>query len=363
MSEPSKTPVVNSYTEWDPLEEVIVGVVEGGAVNDWEPGFEAMIPEGRLELIKSYHLENAGQPHTDAQLIPAQRELEEFVRILRAEGITVRRPDVLDNTRPYSTPYFDCKSGWGQYNPRDVMIVIGQEIIESSMSWQCRYFEFQSYRRLVKDYFSRGARWTQAPKATMSEELYKPDHKRGPNWEWVTTEFEPAWDAADIARCGRDLFFQRSHTSNRFAAEWLQRHLGDEYRVHVVEFEDDRAVHIDATFLPLAPGKILVNPDRPMKNMPDWLKKSGWEFLECPRTTFPRDLPSFRGFEWLSINMLSLDEKRIIVEAQEEPLIRALRDWGFEPIPVAYRNCYKHGGSFHCSTVDIRRRGTLQSYF
>jgi hypothetical protein len=32
-------------------------------------------------------------------------------------------------------------------------------------------------------------------------------------------------------------------------------------------------------------------------------------------------------------------------------------------IPVAYRNCYKHGGSFHCSTLDVRRRGRLDSYF
>ena len=28
-----------------------------------------------------------------------------------------------------------------------------------------------------------------------------------------------------------------------------------------------------------------------------------------------------------------------------------------------FRNNYKYGGSFHCATVDIRRRGTLQSYF
>jgi glycine amidinotransferase len=63
------------------------------------------------------------------------------------------------------------------------------------------------------------------------------------------------------------------------------------------------------------------------------------------------------------MNTLSLDEKRIVVEKQEEPFIRFLEDWGFQPIPVAYRNCYKHGGSFHCSTLDVRRRGELQSYF
>lgn len=77
----------------------------------------------------------------------------------------------------------------------------------------------------------------------------------------------------------------------------------------------------------------------------------------------PRDLPSFQGFECLIMNALSLDENRIIVEKSEEGFIRFLKDCGFTPIPVAYRNCYKHGGSVHCSTLDVRRRGELQSYF
>jgi glycine amidinotransferase len=54
----------------------------------------------------------------------------------------------------------------------------------------------------------------------------------------------------------------------------------------------------------------------------------------------------------------------VIVEREEEPLIRALRDWGFEPIPCSFRNASKYyGGGFHCFTLDIRRRGGLESYF
>ena len=361
MSERAWT--VSSHNEWDPLEEVIVGHVEGTVVTQWEPGFEAMIPEPQLEAIRDYHLRNAGQLFTEEQLAPARREVEEFVRVLRAEGVTVRRPELVDHTVPYSTPDFYAPGGFGQYNPRDVITVIGDELIESPMSWRSRYFEFRAYRPLVKQYFRHGARWTQAPKPEMADDLYLPTHRRGADWQWVTTEHEPVWDAADLIRIGRDLFFQRSHTTNEFGIEWLRRHLGSKYRVHHIEFHDDRAVHIDATFVPLAPGKLLVNPDRPAKALPEMFKKSGWEVRECPRTTYPQDLPSFRGFEWLVMNVLNLDDKRIICERQEEPFIRFLQDWGFSPIPVAYRNCYKHGGSFHCSTLDVRRRGELQSYF
>jgi glycine amidinotransferase len=63
------------------------------------------------------------------------------------------------------------------------------------------------------------------------------------------------------------------------------------------------------------------------------------------------------------MNLLSLDERRVVVESQERELMDALRAWGFEPIPCPFRGFNALGGSFHCATVDVRRRGTLQSYF
>ncbi|XYH92702.1 amidinotransferase [Sorangium sp. So ce1128] len=359
------SPVVNAHNEWDPLEEIIVGVLDGQCVTPWEPGFGAMIPDEKLDLVRSYHQMNAGKPYTSAQVMPAQRELDEFVHILEVEGVTVRRPDPMDCSIPFSTPDFPSTTGYGdQYPARDALTAIGDEIIEATMSWRSRYHAILPYRRLIKEYLRQGARWVSAPRPQMSDELYLTNHRRDPNsWEWVTTEFEPVFDAADIIRCGKDIFVQRSHTTNESGIEWLRRHLGDTYRVHRVEFHDHRAVHIDATFVPLAPGKMLVNPDRPIKELPSIFKNSGWELLPCPRTTYPKNRPDFRSFEWLVMNVVSLDEQRIIVEKEEETFIRALKDWGFKPIPVAYRNCYKHGGSFHCSTCDIRRRGTLQTYF
>ena len=66
---------------------------------------------------------------------------------------------------------------------------------------------------------------------------------------------------------------------------------------------------------------------------------------------------------WISINVLMLDQKRVVVEASQHTLIRALRDWGFEPIPCSFLSYAPFGGSFHCATLDIRRRGDLNSYF
>lgn len=66
---------------------------------------------------------------------------------------------------------------------------------------------------------------------------------------------------------------------------------------------------------------------------------------------------------WICMNVLMLDPVRVIVSRGEAALIRALEDWGFEPIPCSFHDFEAIGGGLHCATVDIRRRGQLESYF
>lgn len=56
--------------------------------------------------------------------------------------------------------------------PRDILMVVGNEIIEAPMAWRSRFFEYRAYRPLIKEYFRKGAKWTTPPKPTMSDELY-----------------------------------------------------------------------------------------------------------------------------------------------------------------------------------------------
>lgn len=47
----------------------------------------------------------------------------------------------------------------------------------------------------------------------------------------------------------------------------------------------------------------------------------------------------------------------------QKSIIQALEERGFEPIPLPFTHYAPFGGAFHCATLDIRRRGQLQSYF
>ncbi len=347
-----------SCNEWDPLEEVIVGVADGACVPPWDVSIASAVPERHHAFFKA----NAGRSFPRDRLDAAARELDDFSALLEREGITVRRPEMRDHGEPFAAP------GWrstGLYDamPRDVLLAVGDQILECPLAWRSRYFGLNAFRALMKGYFRAGARWTAAPKPELADALY--------NHEWrepapgqapapVITEFEPVFDAADFIRCGRDIFAQLSTVTNAFGVEWLRRQLGPDYTIHVLAFDDPHPMHIDATFMPVAPGKVVINPER-VPTMPAMFKD--WEALPAPPPVTPDAHPLYMTSKWINMNVLMLDPERMVVEAQDEPMIEAARRWGFEPVPVAFRNFNSLGGSFHCATLDVRRAGTLTSYF
>ncbi len=352
-------PVVNSYNEWDPLEEVIVGVVDGAAVPVWDVCLEATMPHKQ----RSFFQQNGGKPFPKERIEAARRDLEEFAHILQSEGVIVRRPEAVDHCLPFATPQWRSRSGMYAAMPRDVFLVIGDEIIEAPMAWRSRYFEAIAYRPLLKEYFRNGGRWTAAPKPQLADELYRDDYREpgpGEKPEYVINEFEPTFDAADFIRCGRDIFVQQSHVTNRFGIQWLERHLGDRFRVHVLEVNDDHPMHIDASFMPLCPGKLLVNRER-VPNIPSMFKS--WDVLYAPEPCIAPGHPLYMTSAWINMNVLMLDQKRVIVEKNETTIARALKEFGLTPIPCPFTNFNSFGGSFHCATLDVRRRGGLESYF
>jgi glycine amidinotransferase len=354
---------VNSHNEWDPLEEVIVGRLEGATIPSGHPVVTCNIP-GMAARAQSLV---AGWRFPKIMIEPAQRELDGFVALLQSLGIVVRRPETVDHNRRFSTPEWSSR-GFCNSCPRDSMLVIGDEIIETPMVWPCRYFETHSYRPILKDYFRRGARWTAAPRPQLTSELFDEKFRvprKGEPISYILTEFEPVFDAADFFRCGRDLFVIRSNVTNASGIEWLRRHLGDGYRIHEIESRCPNPMHIDTTILPLGPGKILINPEYiDVDRLPAILKK--WDILVAPEPDPITDrmlkITSLCG-KWLNMNVLAVDEKRVIVDPHHMGTMRAMEQWGFEPIPCKFLHYAAFGGAFHCATLDVRRRGTLESYF
>ncbi len=354
---------VSAHNEWDLLEEVLVGHVDDATIPSNHIAVTCNVPNATAAVYPFF----GGRRYPGIMTNPARRELEEFIAILEAEGVRVRRPDPQPFPNKFATPTWSSR-GFTCACPRDSLLVIADEIIETPMAWRSRYFETFAYRTLLREYFAAGARWTAAPKPQLDDDLYARDYRipeDGAPVHYVINEQEPVFDAADFVRCGRDLFVIRSNVTNALGIEWLRRHLGNGYRITEIETRCRQPMHIDTTFMPLAPGKLLVNPEYlDVSKLPSMFR--GWDILEAPEADPVEGkllkLTSMCG-RWLSMNVLMLDEKRVVCERKQPSMIRALEEWGFEPIPCSFQHYAAFGGAFHCATLDIRRRGELQSYF
>lgn len=349
---------VSSYNEWDPLEEVIVGRVENAHFPPWHVAVAAPLSQAQREVFR----EHAGRPFPAEQVAAAVDELAELVDILERRGVVVRRPEPRDHASSYGAPGWES-TGLYDAMPRDLLLVVGDDVIEAPMAWRSRYHAASAYRPLLREYFDQGARWTSPPKPELTDALFVDgwtDQPDGEPFRSVITEFEPTFDAADFIRCGRDIFAQRSHVTNGVGIEWVRRHLGDAYTVHELTLADDHPMHIDASLMPLAPGKLLIHPDR-VPEVPGIF--SDWEVRRAPQPVIPADHPLYMTSTWINMNVLMLDEETMVVEAQDEPMRRLAESWGMEAVPCPFRNFNSFGGSFHCATTDVRRRGPLRSYF
>uniref|UniRef100_A0A671SDT9 Glycine amidinotransferase n=1 Tax=Sinocyclocheilus anshuiensis TaxID=1608454 RepID=A0A671SDT9_9TELE len=360
---PEESPVC-AHNEWDPLEEVIVGRAENACV----PPFTVEVKANTYEKYWPFYQQFGGQTFPKDHVKKALAEIEEMCNILQHEGVTAHTHT--PRTYSYCSPAVFC-AGMYAAMPRDILIVVGNEIIEAPMAWRARFFEYRAYRPLIKEYFRRGAKWTTAPKPTMSDELYDQDypirtvedrHKLAAQGKFVTTEFEPCFDAADFIRAGTDIFVQRSQVTNFMGIEWMRRHLAPTYKIHIISFKDPNPMHIDATFNIIGPGLVLSNPDRPCRQI-EMFKKAGWTVVTPPAPLIPDNHPLWMSSKWLSMNVLMLDEKRVMVDANESNIQKMFESLGIQTIRVSIRHANSLGGGFHCWTTDVRRRGTLQSYF
>lgn len=358
---------VCAYNEWDPLEEIIVGRAEGACV----PKFTVEVKANTYEKHWPFYERFGGCPFPPEHIKKSIEEIEGLCKILEMEGVKVRRPEPVSFDGDYKTPDFHSPSGLYAAMPRDILIVIGDEIIEAPMAWRSRFFEYRAYRPLIKEYFRQGAKWTTAPKPQMADQLYDSQypiesvldrHKLAAQGKFVTTEFEPCFDAADFIRAGKDIFVQRSQVTNQFGIEWMRRHLGDKYRIHQLSFQDPNPMHIDATFNIIGPGLVITNPDRPCNQL-DMFRKAGWKMVTAPHPLIPDSHPLWMSSKWLSMNVLMLDPTRVVVDANEEPTIKMFEKLGIRCIKVSIRHANSLGGGFHCWTCDVRRRGKLESYF
>jgi N-dimethylarginine dimethylaminohydrolase len=266
-----------SCNEWDPLEEVIVG-------NPLQARFPTPDLSSQLAEFPDRSLAEIPRgPFPNKIIEETEEDLNKFVQVLTDLGVTVRRPQTWPHEAGFSTIHWESQ-GYYNYCPRDIMMVIGDQIIETPNVIRSRAQEAFSYRKLLMEYMESGARWYSAPKPMLLDTLFQGVDLTRP----TPRNDEPAFDAANVLRLGQDLIYLVSATGNELGGRWLQTILGDKFRVHFLK-DVYYGSHIDSTLVALRPGLLLCNPTRVNNDtLPKVLKQ--WKVIYSPRWKIPADM-------------------------------------------------------------------------
>lgn len=338
--------LVSAHNEWDVLEEVIIGRIDG-----------AQIPRAGTDLFAIEYADRDSPNHIPSGSLPQRVieetavELESLSNTLSELGVKVRRPEATDHSLTFGTTEWTT-DGFYNYCPRDVLLAIGDLIIETPMALRSRFLEPFAYKDLLLEYFDSGAGWISAPKPRLREESFNVHAEAG----FRLGEQEPIFDAANILKFGSDILYLVSDSGNELGARWLQRSLGEKYTVHPAH-NVYASTHVDSTIVPIRQGTVLLNPERVNeRNMPNFLRD--WDVIWAPEmvdTGFVGDRPYCST--WIGMNLLVVRPGVVIADDRQLPLIRTLESNGVEVIPQRLTHSRSLGGSFHCVSLDIRRRG------
>ncbi len=343
-----------SVNEWGKLHEIILG----DPTNAYLPSMDD-ISQLNFDRLDDDEVKLAIASKMPEQVIDETHEdLEQLRRVLVDQDVRVINALTLDLSMPVESPYWRAEQE-SAINVRDLTLIHGDLAIDVPSPTRGRYFEGIAVRKLLLDYYKQRnySGLLCPPRPQLFDNTYDLSRDCGIN------ETEPLFDAANCMRLGRDIIIDINNTANIAGAQWLQSTLDCYHgqgvvKVHTVSLSPD---HIDVVFIPLCEGHALINPAYVTdSNLPDFLYK--WNLIEAPEMVGqPYYSPTPKASNNIGMNLLVIDgeERTVLVEEQQLPLINRLAQHGFRPIPVRWRHGRTWGGAFHCISLDTHRSGEL----
>ena len=300
---------VSTKNEYGKLNSIIVGSIENGAWPTDDKFFNEMIDSStyQTKLIK-------GKIPKEV-IEQTEKELQAFVSILESNDVTVIRPKI-------------NKEHWC-ISARDILLTVGNKIIECPTPYSSRKHETQFYQHLQIKF----GEWIKLPAPQ--------------------TNNSPMFDAANVCKLDDKLLYLVSKTANKAGAKLLQQIVGTEFEVILWEDVYSHA-HIDSTLISLGKDTVLLNGSRVNENnLP--------KFMQSYKKIYVNDMEeqTFYHFpfasKWIGMNILSIDPETVIVDPFYRKLIDLLKDQKYNVITTPLTHSRTLGGGLHCVTCDLER--------
>jgi len=327
---------LKSNNGWDPLKSIIVGDASGARI----PPLSRSMRNFMFANLEFHQIRELCAPwvYSTKVIDESQEDLEILADTLKKESITVYRPE----KKNY---------GWMNYCPRDIFLVLDDIILETPNVMSIREYESLAYRHILN---KLDGKWLKAPVPQYLEESFDFSDLSVP----TLMNAEIMFDAPNVVRMGKTLLYQISNSGNLKGLKWLQQSF-PEYRIHPAS--QYSGAHFDSTVIPLRPGLVLLNGLRCTENNYPLIFKN-WDkifFTDIVSTDTDDNGISSNS---IGLNLLSLNENTVIVDKNQKPLIKTLKKYGIDSIPLQLRHARTLGGGFHCVTLDLHREGKLEQY-
>jgi len=338
--------MINSYTSWQPLEEVIVG-------RAYSPDYFDFIDNAQVKCQLQQIL-----AETEEDLTNLQRTIEQY-------GARVHRPNLIDRHVFQQLQIQGNGAPLPPLTPRDWQISLGQKLL--------RVLPMTELDDICANY---------------ADQIVNP---HGTTWD--PNCILNGASASCIVRVGQDVFFDNSDFLRPEQTRWIVDNcLGPEYRIHEAVTDG----HGDAVFAILKPGVILSSKHdmhlHLADDFPGWEVCKIWDasiwaamevgkfkYEESPGAWYVQGqtpTPEFTDFvdtylnKWtgfvaetvFDVNCLVLDEENVIFSAYNKQVFDFCKQHRINPIISELRHSYFWDGGISCCTQDLSRRGGLETY-
>jgi len=301
---------ISSSNEWDTLKSVVVGSATNA---NWPTNDPVFAEEAKKTTWKETPVPGGAVPQWIVD--EANEDLEILADTLTKLKITVYRPKDMN---------FPKLGGMYNYCPRDRLLIAGKTVVDTNMMYPCREME-----SVALDFVLDAA-----------------EHIKT-----MPRDRDMIMDAANISRLGDTWLYLESPSGNRKAYDWL---VGQFSHINIELCNFYAGVHIDSTIAPLREGLVMLNASRVNQvNCPRAF--DGWEKIWV-QDVVAQDFYQYPyASKWVGMNVLSVDENTVIIDAAQTQLLRDLERCGITCIPLTLRHARTLGGSFHCVTLDLVR--------
>ena len=335
------------WTDWDPLEEVIVGDCYSPGDLDW-------------------FVESSLQDEFNTILAETKHDLDNLTALLQDLGVKVYRPRVFNYSHQIDIAAFSVQCPMAPVVPRDQYLVYGETVFQTYTSMTDRYLDSHSYYDIFKRLFDQGHNWLSQPAPNLR------NLPAGKNWmnqgRMIYDHLfhnQLLWHNATMFKCGEHLITNTAGPGSQSGLQWMRRNLPENTVIsnfntkmnnwgHVDHgffmINDDTVICVDKMFVP----ECLRN--KKIHEIHEYLPKTVVDI----NTTVSQLLDSSKGYEQVvafDTNVLVVDPNNIVFYQHMPKLFDFLSILSVKCHVAELRHRAFWAAGPHCVTLDIKRQG------